>query len=590
MLINTIRQIRSILRPAQWKKALLNVLLVIGNAFLEVFSLASVLPFILLLLDTSIIQSNLYVHRVYHWFGFQSENRFIIAAVFFLLFLFILKNTISILISYYQSRFSYDVSTDLSERAFREFYAQTFSAQTGTSSSLPTRNIIFIPTEFSIYVLLASITFLSEFVVFFLISLGIAIYNFPVFLMLALILGPALFLLYSLKRKKLGEIGQTSETLKPQSMKYVLQGIYAYVDAKIYDKESFFLKRFTNTQKRLNRNFALFNTLNLLPSRLIEVIAISGMTIIVIYSMTFAANKSEIIILLSLFMAAAYRVMPSLNRMFVSLVNIKTFHYTIRLLANPDAAHIFAQMKESSPERFMPFRESVALRNVSFTYSDEEPFQLKNVSFLVKKGEIVGLIGKSGAGKTTIINLLLRFLQEDSGEILLDGRPLKPEHTIAWHRLIGYVKQDPFILDGTIRENIAFGENPEEIDPERLENAVRQAGLSSFVAELPQELETPIGERGAKLSGGQRQRLAIARALYRNSEILIFDEATSELDSFTEREIVSAIETLHRQKKTILIIAHRLSTLKHCHRIYELKDGEISGVFRYADLAENKVE
>lgn len=590
MLANTIRQVHSILNPAQWKKALLNVLLVIGNAFLEVFSLALVLPFILLLLDKSIIQTNLYVHRVYHWFGFQNENHFIIAAVLFLLFLFIVKNALSISISYYQTRFGYDVSIDLSERAFREFYAQSFSEQAGTNSSVPARNIIFIPTEFSIYVLLASITFLSEFIVFFLICLGIAIYNFRVFLMLALILGPALFLLYSLKRKKLSEIGQTSETLKPQRMKYVLQGIYAYVDAKIHDKESFFLQRFTNTQKRLNRNFALFNTLNLLPSRLMEVIAISGMTIIVIYSWAFAANKNEIIILLSLFMAAAYRVMPSLNRMFVSLVNIKTFHYTIGLLANPDAAHLSAQMKESAADRILPFRESVAFRNVSFTYPGEEPFQLHNVSFLVKRGEIVGLIGMPGAGKTTIINLLLRFLQEDAGEILLDGRPLKPEHTIAWHRLIGYVKQDPFILDGTIRENIAFGEYLDEIDPERLDNAVQQAGLNSFVETLPQGLETSIGEGGAKLSGGQRQRLAIARALYRNSEILIFDEATSELDGLTEKEIVAAIGNLVRQQKTILIIAHRLSTLKHCQRIYELKDGEISGVFRYADLVEKVAE
>jgi ABC-type multidrug transport system fused ATPase/permease subunit len=589
MLNNTIRQIHSILRPAQRKKALFNVFLVIGNAFLEVFSLASVLPFILLILDTSIIQSNLYLQRIYHWFGFQSENRFILTAVLFLLFLFVLKNAIGILISYYQTRFTYDVSTDLSERAFREYYAQSFTTVSDGSSSLPTRNIVFIPTEFSIYVLLASITFLSEFVVFFLISLGIAIYSLRVYLMLLFILGPALFLLYSLKRKKLGEIGQTSETLKPQSMKYLLQGIYAYVDAKIYNKETFFLKRFSDTQKTLNRNFALFNTLNLLPSRMIEVIAVLGMAIIVIYSLIFSQSKNEIIILLSLFMAAAYRVMPSLNRMFISLMNIKTFQYTVGLLAKTDATHISVQMKEFPGEGAIPFRESLVFRNVSFSYPDNEVFKLSNVSFLVKKGEIVGLIGLSGAGKTTIINLLLRFLQENSGEILLDGRPLKAEHTIAWHRLVGYVKQDPFILDGTIRENIAFGDESGEIDSERLKTAIEQAGLSGFVEGLPQGLETAIGERGAKLSGGQRQRLAIARALYRNSEILLFDEATSELDSFTEREIVSAIEALYRQKKTILIIAHRLSTLKHCHRIYELKDGEITGVFRYADLAEKEV-
>jgi len=373
-------------------------------------------------------------------------------------------------------------------------------------------------------------------------------------------------------------------------MKYLFRGIHAYIDAKIYGKENYFLRQFSEAQGRLNRNFALFNTLNLLPVRLIEIVAVLGMAALVIYSLIFSITKNEIIILLSLFAAAAYRIMPSINRMVISLMNIKTFHYTIDLLTNPDAAHIALQQSNSHPVVNMPFNESLALRNISFAYGDSETFKLNNISFFLKKGEIVGLIGPSGSGKTTIINILLRFLKESSGEMLIDGRPLQEEDTPVWRRLIGYVKQDPFILDGTIAENIAFGESPGEIDPEKLQSALQQAGLSDFTAGLPEGKQTQIGERGAKLSGGQRQRIAIARALYRNSEILIFDEATSELDGQTEKEIVAAIKSLARQQKTILIIAHRLSTLKHCQRIYELKDGEISGVFRYADLVEKVAE
>jgi ABC-type multidrug transport system fused ATPase/permease subunit len=212
------------------------------------------------------------------------------------------------------------------------------------------------------------------------------------------------------------------------------------------------------------------------------------------------------------------------------------------------------------------------------------------VSFTVNKGETVGFIGKTGSGKTTLMNILLRFLTERSGQVVVDSRPLGPEDTAAWRRLIGYVKQNPFLLDGAIADNIAFGEDRVEMNRDKLQSAIQQAGLAEFVSGLPDGMETQIGEHGAKLSGGQRQRLAIARALYRNSQILVFDEATSELDSQTEKEITNAIERLADRDKTIFIIAHRLTTLRNCDKIYELKDGEIAGVYQYPDLLAKTLE
>lgn len=585
-----ILRIYRVLTPPQRKKALLNAALILGNAFLEVFSLAAVLPFVALVLDSSVIRANPYLNRAFLFFGFGSENQFMIAAVLLLLLLFILKNGIGVFIHYYQSRFAYDVSTELSGQAFGEYYAREYARITDTNSSLPTRDIIFIPTEFSIYVLLAAITLLSECFIFLLICAGIAFYDPRVFLLLTVVLSPALFLLYRLKKGKLERIGKQSEELKPLSIKYLFQGIYAYIDAKLYAKERYFQQRFSSLQRELNRSFALFNTLNAIPARLLETIALLGMVAIVLYGLAVSDNRQEIILLLGVFGAATYRVMPSINRILIALVNVKTFKYTLDILEESRRTSSHASPENLHPAAALRLEKFIALHNVSFSYSDNPSFRLNKVNFMLKKGETVGLIGKSGSGKTTIINIMLRFLKEQSGEILLDGRPLKPGDTAAWRSLIGYVKQAPFILDGSIKENVAFGEAPGGIDAERLALALEQAGLDDWVAGLPRGVETQIGEQGTKLSGGQRQRIAIARALYRRSEILIFDEATSELDRETEREIVSAIESLSGQKKTIFIVAHRITTLKPCQRIYELKEGEIAGFYQYADLREREFE
>lgn len=589
-IIGIFRRIYRVLTPPQRKKALLNAGLILGNAFLEVFSLAAVLPFVALLLDSSVIRANPYLNRVFTFFGFGSETQFVLAAIILLLLLFILKNGIGVFIHYYQSRFAYDVSTELSKQAFGEYYAREYTRIADTSSSLPTRDVIFIPTEFSIYVLLAAITLLSEGLIFLLICTGVVLYDPRVFLLLSVVLSPALFLVYRLKKNKLERIGKLSEELKPLSIKYLFQGIYAYIDAKLYGKERYFQQRFNSLQGELNRNFARFNTLNALPARLLETIALLGMVAIVLYSLAVSDNRQETILLLGVYGAAAYRVMPSINRLLIAVMNIKTFQYTLNILEEsrkPLPGLPPETLRPAAPLRFEKF---IALHNVSFSYSDNPSFRLDRVNFMLKKGETVGLIGKSGSGKTTIIHILLRFLREQSGEVILDGRPLKPEDTAAWRNLIGYVKQAPFILDGSIKENVAFGEEAGETDAERLALALEQAGLGDWIAALPRGIETQIGEQGAKLSGGQRQRIAIARALYRQSEILIFDEATSELDRETEREIVSAIESLSGQKKTILIVAHRVTTLRPCQRIYELKEGGVTGFYRYSDLWEQEFE
>jgi len=200
----------------------------------------------------------------------------------------------------------------------------------------------------------------------------------------------------------------------------------------------------------------------------------------------------------------------------------------------------------------------------------------------VKKGEKIGFVGSSGSGKTTLMNLILRFYPENSGSVLVDGVKLTERHTDAWRRIIGYVKQDIFLIDGSIKDNITLSE--ENSDIPRLMSAIHQASLDDLVASLPEGIDSPVGEKGGKLSGGQRQRLGIARSLYRNAEVLIFDEATSALDTATENEVTEAIDALSGSNKTIFIIAHRITTLKNCDRIYELSNGRIAGVYSYQEM------
>ena len=231
------------------------------------------------------------------------------------------------------------------------------------------------------------------------------------------------------------------------------------------------------------------------------------------------------------------------------------------------------------------FNHTINLENIFFKFPNTSKYIINDISLSIKKGEKIGIIGSSGSGKTTLINILLKFHNNYEGAIKIDDTILNNQHLKSWRKLIGYVKQDIFLMDASIIDNITF--NDSKPDDKRLKDAIDQSSLASFINNLPEGLNTRIGERGSSLSGGQKQRLSIARSLYRNAEILIFDEATSALDNQTEQEVSDAIDKLSNTQKTIIIIAHRLTTLKNCDRIYELKDGKIVAVHQYSDLIKN---
>jgi ABC-type multidrug transport system fused ATPase/permease subunit len=323
--------------------------------------------------------------------------------------------------------------------------------------------------------------------------------------------------------------------------------------------------------------------MNNIPFRTNEVIALIGMIIILVYGLFFTENRNEIITLIGLFAAASYRLMPSLNRIVNSLNFINVNQVSID---NLNRYIEYFHLANSQKLKRLPvtFERSIEFRNITFSFPDAAKPVLENISLEVKKGEKVGFIGKSGSGKTTLMNILLRFYVPQSGKILVDGTEITDENIGSWRSKIGYVKQDIFLMDASIRDNITFGD--EHPDEQRLQAAIQQASLSEWINSLPDGVNTMTGEDGSRLSGGQKQRIGIARALYRNAEVLIFDEATSALDITTEQEVTFAIDRLSNTNKTIFIIAHRITTLKNCDRIYELSNGSVLGTFTYKELAD----
>ena len=504
----------------------------------------------------------------------------------FLIFLF--KNLLYILISYYQSMISYDIGAELSKKQFVAYYEKDFSFFQDHNSSILYRNIASIPPLFVVNIFLPILMIFSEGFIFISIITAIAIYSFNVFVLLLLILGSTFLLIYRSTKNKIQLLGEQINALNPEATRHLFQGIYGYTDVKLLNKELHFVSNYIRVVKKVNRMRAWEYTLNLMPTRIIEVVAVLGIMILMTYTLYFSSNPAALVTLLTVFALASYRIMPSMNRILLAFLNLKHYQYVHEILQPIKDFNTKKFMEQQKEIVKMTFNDSIELKNLSFIYPDRDSFAITDINMKIDKGQKIGFFGKSGFGKTTLVNIIMRFLKEQKGEITVDGVKLTDDNLREWRKLVGYVPQNIFILDESMAENVAFGQLKEDIDINRVEQVIEMASLKEFVAGLPDGLDTKIGEHGSRISGGQRQRIAIARALYYESEIIIFDEATSQLDPETENEILDAIQNLTGFDITVLIIAHRITTLKNCNKIYELKNGRIVGEHLFEDLVKRE--
>lgn len=580
-----LRSVSYYLSPQQRRQAMVQFSLLLISSVLDVFGLASLVPVLLIAADPGGVQHSRFFYLIYQSLGFNSERTFIVALIVVLLVFFLLKNLFSTWVNYLQVRFTAAVGLEIIRSQLRKYLHLPFWNFSDFGSVNLINSALQVPSNYVNAVLRPLFVFFSELTVVLVVTVGILIYKPLLIAVLVLVLAPATLFTYRALRARSQLIGNRINELRPVSFSIINDLFSGFTELRLAGCQDRFVERLLINQATVQDLDAEAYLYALLPVRIIEMVAIMGVLTIFLYSLYGPVGSGGLIALVGMFAAAAYRLMPSVNRMLMSVVLIKQNQYAIEnleLFRKP-------QFDETPPAVQLPlsFERELALENVSFTFpaqaSGEAP-ALQNINLRIQRGEKIGFIGASGSGKSTLMNVLLRFYREQQGQMLVDGQPMTSQHLHAWYKLVGYVKQDAFLMEASIQDNITLGAPAAEVDIERLRYAVEQASLAGFVAGLPQGLDTVIGERGSKLSGGQRQRIGIARALYKQAEILLLDEATSALDNETEREVNEAITRLAHTNITILIIAHRLTTLRECDRIYELREGRIVAERQYTEL------
>ncbi len=555
-------------------------------AVADAIGLATALPVVKIALDPATIETNSVIHGIYLFFGFSTHRNFIFCLFLFLLGFFLAKNLFTLWIQNRQSDFSNQVSFDLAEDLWKRYYQKDINYFNESNSVNLVRNLTTMPMEFTINIMMPLLQVLSEFVVIIILVSAIAVYNPYTFLLLVLTLVPGMILLVRGLKNALIRNNHSRNSTYIELNVRISDSLRGFIDVALLNKRQYFIDKIHQQHIKLKRHNARIAVLGLAPAKGTEIFALLGILIILTYSLIINQSQDNLNVIMA-YVLAAYRLIPSMNKIIITVNSVKSFSYVFDILNE----HPRLEKEDSQDDAVKPlqFTQDLHFRGISFRYPDDQKWILKDFSLSIRKGENVGIIGSSGSGKTTLINLLLRFLQQNEGQILLDGVAITSKNQQAWRNMIGYVKQNVFIFDTTFEGNIAVGCNPEDIDQKRLHSAIKLARLDEVLSQLPNGLNTQLGEGGAKLSGGQRQRIAIARALYHEAQILVFDEATSALDSETERDITDAIESLSGENRTMIIVAHRITTLKNCNVIYELREGSIYNTFSYSQLVDSKL-
>jgi ATP-binding cassette subfamily C protein len=400
-------------------------------------------------------------------------------------------------------------------------------------------------------------------------------------LVAVVVVGGLLLLPLLLSRHATARWGQAVARLDGETLQTLQQSLGGVKEVKLTGRESFFLAQFDERVAGAARLRSRYTAVAATLRMGVETTFVCGL--LAVSLLLTLRSGAAALPLLGLYAYAGFRVIPSANRIMMYVSELRYSRAWIHSLRD-DLAALPAPAPAAEPGEPISFTRAVALERVSYTYADENEADrvLVDVDLTIARGESVGIVGPSGAGKSTLVDLLLGLLTPTAGRITVDGRDIAGALR-SWQRHIGYVAQEPFVLDDTIRRNVAFGVTDVEIDDRRVTAALTLAQLGDFVAGLPGGLDTLLGERGARLSGGQRQRVAIARALYHEPEVLVFDEATSALDTPTERELIAALEAL-RGVKTLVVIAHRLTTVRRCDRLAVLRDGRLAAVGSYDEL------
>lgn len=584
-MLQIIRKFAKILSKQQKVRVIIiGIMMVIGACF-ETLGVGLILPLVSAILTPDIIESNKYAKMVCVIFDLHTTRTFLIVVIAALIFVYIFKNLYLFLEYYVQNRFICNNRFVVQSKLMNIYLHRPYEFFLNVESGEIVR-VISDDTRNTFNLLSTVLDFFTEAVVSVALIITIIVTDPFMAFLLAAVLGSIMFLIGRLIKPVLKRAGLKHQKNAGKMNKWLLQSISGIKEVKVAEKEAYFLEQFSKYGKRALDSDKKNSVLGTVPRLAIEAFGVSAMLAVIAILIWRGREIDTMLPQLSAFAMAAVRLLPSVNRISTALNSMSYQEPALdKMLEHLAVAQKWenecagdVQKEQSKGERVVgthtiTLNQAVVLSDITYSYPNAEHPVLEHANMVIPVGKSVGIVGSSGSGKTTVIDILLGLLPLQEGHVLVDGVDIQQDYS-GWLSHLGYIPQMIFMLDDTIRANVAFGIPKENVAEEQVWRALEEAQLKDFVESLPEGLDTAIGERGVRLSGGQRQRIGIARALYSDPELLIFDEATSALDNETEAAIIESINALHG-KKTLVFISHRLTTIEECDMVYRVENGDI---------------
>ena len=586
-MIKAIRQLFSLLTPSQYRRFFGLQILVVLMSFMEIVGVTSIIPFMALVGDMSQLQQDTMIAKVYNFSGMTSESEFLFLLGACVLLMLFVSSVISMFTIWRLCMFAHKIGVEIADTLYTHYLKQDWLFHATGSSAQLTKKVATEAVRVTNGLVIPLMAMNARIVFIFFMSFTIFIYDPKVAIVGFSVFAFAYLILYKLVRLRLQHNGEAISIVNEQRFRLMNEGFGGIKDVLLLGRDLDFINRFNKTGKIFANSSGSTEALTQVPRYLMELIAFGSMISLLLYLIaTHDGNLSMVLPIISVYALATFKLLPALQQIYNSLghikANVSAFESIKQDLKDSSETQVTEEKKEDD---YMHPKQEVSLENISFKYPGKNELALSRLNISIPANSVIGIVGPSGAGKSTLVDILLGLIKPQQGRLMVDNIVINEKNRRSWQNTIGFVAQSIFLSEGTFAENVAFGIPSDQIDLKKVQQALKLSHLDEFIETLDDDIHTKVGERGVQLSGGQRQRVGIARALYHEAEVLVFDEATSSLDGITEKMIMESIDNLNG-KKTIIMIAHRLKTIQNCDKIFFIDNGQVIDHGRYDELIE----
>ena len=557
--------------------------MILTMALLDAVGVASIMPFIAVLANPQLVETNALLAKVYETFNFTSTNLFLFSLGLLVFILLVLSLSLKAVTNYAQLRYTLLTEYSLGRRLVEGYLRQPYSWFLNKNSAVLGKNVLSEVSEVINQVMIPLLVFIAQFFVAFALLTLLMFIDPQVSLTVGVVLGIAYGLVYKLVSKYLSRIGVERVVANEARFHLLSEAFGAIKDVKIRGLEQTYVDRFSIHARTYAINQASAQIVAQVPRFILEMIAFGGMLLLVLFLIARNGSFTNAVPIIALYAFAGYRLIPALQQMYGSYTQLRFSTPALKIIHQEILGLQRSNNAQTAVEP-LNFSQDIKMDDVYYSYPNTSVSALKGLNISIASKTTVGIVGFTGSGKTSTIDILLGLLEPEKGAILIDGVAVDSSNRRQWQKTIGYVPQQIYLADDSVYANIAFGIEPENVDYSAIERAAKIANLHDFVInEMPRGYESIVGERGVRLSGGQRQRIGIARALYHNPNVLILDEATSALDNLTEKAVMDAVHNLGHEI-TVILVAHRLSTVRECDQIFLLEKGQLKAQGTFDEL------